>query len=304
MVPSPIRAEVQRLHPSHPARHWGLHSHIDFFELLVFETGGGYHIVGGRRQPVVSGQIVALRPGDRHDLTEVTASTWMLIFTAESVHPNAHIPLRPWCSAAAGSSTDLPLIRAFGGPGLPINPTVLTEEQLPMWSRLLGEMAAEQIERRPLYGRALQAGLTRLLVEAARLAPEPGTPDGRRGLLVEETLTVIDRLYVSGAGLAEVAQAVRRDPSHLTRVVRQQTGRTVGEWLIQRRMADARRRLLETGQSIAAIATAVGYPDAVHFQRQFRARHGLPPGAWRRAALASGSGNQPLDPPVVSQYQP
>jgi AraC family transcriptional activator of mtrCDE len=43
--------------------------------------------------------------------------------------------------------------------------------------------------------------------------------------------------------------------------------------------------LLETGESIAAIALAVGYRSEFAFNRAFRRHHGIAPGGFRRRVL-------------------
>lgn len=95
---------------------------------------------------------------------------------------------------------------------------------------------------------------------------------------------VIERRYRDGLTLAEVAHAVHVSPAHLTTTVRRTTGRTVGEWIIYRRIVEARRLLIETRLPIAEVAASVGYRDPVLFRRQFAARHAMTPGRWRAAA--------------------
>ena len=71
---------------------------------------------------------------------------------------------------------------------------------------------------------------------------------------------------------------------HLTTVVRRRTGRTVQQWLTQRRMRQARLLLAETDLTVAAISHRVGHPDVGYFIKRFRADHRVTPVQWRRAA--------------------
>ena len=50
-------------------------------------------------------------------------------------------------------------------------------------------------------------------------------------------------------------------PGHLTTTVRRKTGRTVQDWIVERRMAQARRLLVETDLTVGALAARVGYLD-------------------------------------------
>lgn len=93
----------------------------------------------------------------------------------------------------------------------------------------------------------------------------------------------IEANYHRQITLDEVAQAVGYSPAYLTNMVRQQTGKTLYGWIIERRMAQARSLLLETDQSVNQIAEAVGYRNSGHFITQFRKLHGTTPQAWKSA---------------------
>lgn len=92
----------------------------------------------------------------------------------------------------------------------------------------------------------------------------------------------IEEHYQESISLRDVAVAVGRSPAYLTDLVRQKTGKTVLAWIIECRMAEARRLLLETSQTIEQIAEAAGYFDRRHFSRQFLRCHGTTPQAWRK----------------------
>jgi AraC family transcriptional activator of pobA len=80
-----------------------------------------------------------------------------------------------------------------------------------------------------------------------------------------------------------VAAAVNISPGHLTSTVRRQTGRTVQQWITERRMVQARRLLAATELPIGEVGRRVGFPDAGYFARTFGKVHGMSPARWRRA---------------------
>ena len=82
--------------------------------------------------------------------------------------------------------------------------------------------------------------------------------------------------------LKEVAANLGYSPAYLTNLVRQKTGKTVKQWIIERRMHQARQLLLDTEQAISQIATATGYTDTSYFIRQFKQLHGTSPNLWRK----------------------
>lgn len=99
----------------------------------------------------------------------------------------------------------------------------------------------------------------------------------------EVVFAYIEAHYAEPISLADVAQAVGLSAGHLTTVVGHKTGRTVQRWITERRMAEARRLLVQTELTVEAVAARVGYRDPGYFIRAFRRSHGVTPLRWRRA---------------------
>lgn len=99
---------------------------------------------------------------------------------------------------------------------------------------------------------------------------------------LSEVFNFIETNYHQSIGLCDVAEAVGYSSAYLTDLVRRQTGKTVHQWIIERRMVAARNRLLNTNQTVNQIAELVGYQNVGHFFRQFRQFYGLPPIAWKK----------------------
>jgi AraC-like DNA-binding protein len=79
-----------------------------------------------------------------------------------------------------------------------------------------------------------------------------------------------------------VAAAVNISPGHLTSTVRRRTGRTVQEWITERRMVQARRLLTGTELPVGEVGRRVGFPDPGYFARTFGKVHGISPARWRK----------------------
>ena len=115
------------------------------------------------------------------------------------------------------------------------------------------------------------------VVGELRLSDEP---------VLADVFACIETRYRERLSLRDVASAVSLTPGHLTTVVRRKTGRTVQDWIAERRMAEARRALAATDRSVDEVARDVGFADTGYFVRSFRRLHGSTPLAWRRAARA------------------
>jgi AraC family transcriptional activator of pobA len=67
---------------------------------------------------------------------------------------------------------------------------------------------------------------------------------------IDPCYTFIEERYHEPISLKDVARAVSLSLGHLTTVVKRKTGRAVQEWIAERRMAQARRLLIETDLSV------------------------------------------------------
>jgi len=152
----------------------------------------------------------------------------------------------------------------------------------PMWDNAISSMETELTARQEGYRQAALAHLTLLLIELARLVRDVVADLRRSGEpLLADVFAVIDRRHAEALSLRDVARELGMTPGHLTTVVRRRTGRTVQEWIIERRMAEARTMLEETDLPVAEIARRVGVFDPGYFSRLFTRTHGISPRKWR-----------------------
>lgn len=100
------------------------------------------------------------------------------------------------------------------------------------------------------------------------------------GVLIDHFLTHVRRHPALGP--SEIAQALQLHERRLTRLVRRRLGCSPLAAITRERMALARLWLSQRDRSVAAVAQALGYADARHFARRFRAATGVPPAVWRQ----------------------
>lgn len=258
------------------------HAH-DFLVLAYFERGGGTLRIGQRAWSVTAGDCYLVAPGEvvgvgDHPDRLARARGWAVYFPPEGLGPNAPDALLGWRAH--------PLLLPFArGAAAGAQRLRVPSDRRQWWSTHLSELARELQQRHDGHHEAAVANLTLLLVDIARFASdivedlkvndEP---------LLAKVFAFIEAHYEESISLSDVSAALGLTPGHLTTVVRRKTGRTVQSWITERRMAQARKMLVETDQTVAQVGRSLGYGDPVYFSRAFRQANGTTPINWRRAA--------------------
>ena len=80
--------------------------------------------------------------------------------------------------------------------------------------------------------------------------------------------------YTEPISLKYVAATVNLSPGYLTTAIRECT--TALWWISEPRMAEARRLLVETDESVEGIGAQIEYDDPRYFARRFQISHGRP----------------------------
>jgi YesN/AraC family two-component response regulator len=125
-------------------------------------------------------------------------------------------------------------------------------------------------------------------ISTTSVEPEPFFPTLPQ---LKDIFDYIEANFDKGITLCDVADAVGYSAAYLTNRVAKQTGESINNWIVKRRMLAARSLLCDTDQTISQIATSLGYQNACHFSRQFRQHHGLPPQSWRKEYQLSLTSN-------------
>ena len=277
--PGELPVAVWRIDHADPRRHM---AHAHDFPMLVFSADAqGTVPAGGRDWRLAAGDLFVVAPGEilgPFDVGHaVTGRGWAVSFTAEALGPDAAGSALAWRTH--------PLLFPFvRGRASGVLRLAVPADDRPAWTARVEALARELAERADGYREAVLAHLTLLLVEVARLAADVvGDLRVNREPLLADVFAVIERRFPEPLSLRDVAREVNLSAGHLTTVVRRRTGRTVQEWIVDRRMTAARRLLAGSDLPVGEIGRRVGYPDPGYFARVFGQVHGVSPTRWRDA---------------------
>jgi AraC-like DNA-binding protein len=105
---------------------------------------------------------------------------------------------------------------------------------------------------------------------------------------IRPVLAYVDRHCRDSITLDDVADVVHVSPSRVRHVFKDVTGVSFKEYVTQVRVAEAKRLLLGTDQSVADIAHAVSYTNLHQFYKVFYRSCAMSPGEYRRYYTPAG----------------
>lgn len=138
--------------------------------------------------------------------------------------------------------------------------------------RLTGEM--EGAIRSAAKLRAWADGMIREYERRADHRPDEGDAIGKaKAYIVEHLHEEISR--------QELAKHVYLNPSYLSRLFRKETGKSISEYVLEKRMLLAAEWLKTTDKKISDISEALGFNHFSHFRKMFKKTFGVPPQEFR-----------------------
>lgn len=149
-----------------------------------------------------------------------------------------------------------------------------------------------EVEQGCPSGRLFADGLSLALLASVRTRYALADPAPmRQARLAPAHMRMLDE-YVDAnlggdLGVADLAALVKLSPFHFARLFKASSGVTPYRFVLQRRVAAA-RRLLASDAALAEIAYVVGFASQSHFTTMFRRETGITPGAARAAARHRG----------------
>ena len=259
---APVRAERVRQGREAGASDPFVHFH-DAHELVLFGRVAGHFAVDGHRYALAPRCIAFVPSLRQHDFALAAGPRdWVLIQLDASAgeawmrDPQLQRLREPFCARPS--------------PALHRRLALLAD-----W--LVGLDPADPLAP-PLAGLLLHA-----VVRAPAVAGEKRPSDA---IGLQRLRPAIERLRLDPArapGAAQAAALCALSPAYFSRRFKQQVGLSWSDYVRTHRLHLAGRRLLESGQSIAAIADELGFATPSHFGELFHRRFGMTPGDYRRA---------------------
>ncbi len=235
-----------------------LHSH-DFLELVF--------ILSGKGTATIDGHTFSIRGGD------------ILVYNAGLIHSETSSADDPF----EANFLALDKLQITDLPGNWLYPPSYgyifqTEDMYETFSNYFNILLHEFENREHLYGEISQTISQLLLMYLFRLIDRQGsTSISSQNRIMSLSKEYIDKNFRRQISLDDIAEACYCNVYYLSHLFSKEQGVSVGKYLLQRRIAEAKKLLCRTNLSVSQVGVAVGIPDASYFNRVFKAECGTTP---------------------------
>ena len=249
--------------------HWvaNLHKHKENAELVYIVRGSGRVTVDGREFDISEGNLLAYNPGQLHfedfSFSPCQPQLFHCVFSALEIRslPPGHI---------------LP----NGAP-----PVMDTGELQSNIVDCFQALFSESVDQKLGYEQIIHARLETLILYILRLNiayfPEDLVTDTRDTNLAVATKGYLDDNYHNNIHLSNIGEAMSISHYHLAHVFSSYFGMSPIQYMIKRRINEAKRMLLDSQLPIKVIASRIGYDSLSNFILQFRKQVGMTPEQFR-----------------------
>ena len=254
------------------------HTH-EFVELVYMIKGKFTHYINGKAYPTERGDLLFINYGEVHSFTVESDEAEFYNFSVKPEFVSENI-------IDSESINDIFLIFLPEG-------TEELHSRHTSCARFIGEERIE-IERiaetmcrelentdRPCRSFILNAYMRIIFAKLIRaLLRDVG--DERPNLLTDEVLRYIDVNFTSPVTAASLAEHCFYNPAYLGRVFKTVYGKSLKEYLREKRLSLAMELLQTTSLSVDEICTRVGYASKALFYKNFKELYGKAPGEFRK----------------------
>lgn len=249
------------------------HRH-NYYEILFFESGHGFHEVDFHTFPFQSPSIHFVAPGSVHLLSPTTeCKGYIIAFTEE--HYNFHstegkIPLSSMPFFKKSTKLEAAL--------------TLDSKSYDYLKNIIDNMVEDYIEQANLSDTLSYPYLQILLQKCVRLSTRHASAH-TTGISNNNTIgqfqELVEKHFRQHHEVKFYAEALSISPDYLSKITRKYLDTTASEYIINKLLLEAKRLLVFSSLSSKEIAYHINIDDPSYFSRLFKRKTGLTPNEYR-----------------------
>ncbi len=250
------------------------HTH-DFLELAFVLNGSAKHEMEGYKATISAGDYFIVDYGAAHEYKQIgdePLSVLNVLFLPEFIDKSL-IYCRSFTTLLRHY---LIKINVSGSPKNPFG-GVFTDKSGEIGA-LLMSMKDEYERKQAGFTEIIRSKLIELLILTARKSETIDAPQDP----VSYAVAAVDENPSNPPTLYEIADKFGFSTPYLSAKFKEETGRRYRDYVIEKRMEEARRLLANSNDKISSVAASVGYADVNRFYDVFRRSAGVSPAVFRK----------------------
>lgn len=258
----------------------------NFYSFVFVKDGHGKYTTDDKAFQTEPGTIYFTNPGHYKsfqwdDIKEICLVTLSETFLKENVHPNIF--------------DEFSFLLAETVPPRTLKPEMFAEfEQL--YKQINKEYLSGSPYRNKLIGNLFVVLLLKIK-EYFWLEYNPIYEGNRSSQIVKTFKKTLEQHYrnlIKGSEkkvfrVQDYADAQHLHPNYLNNVIKSKTGKSIGAWIADKTIAEAKSLLQNSSSSIKEIAWQLGFPESTHFSNYFKKHTDLSPISYRKQTGQPGS---------------
>ena len=159
---------------------------------------------------------------------------------------------------------------------------VLSEKQAIVDRMLLAEIVGECADKEANWEGVVSANINKVLISLLRASAQSVPRSSNPGSVIPRVIEHLDQCFTSRVTLDELAERFCLSKFWLSRLFKAETGTSIQDYIILKRIVLAMILLETTDMKVAAIASNVGFDDLSTFNRDFKLHTVLTPSEYRK----------------------
>lgn len=257
---------------------FGMHTHVDFAELVFVRRGTAVHRVEDVEYLLHKGDIFVINENVAHGYRDAKDFQVVNVMFRYETFLTPDLDIRRTAGYHALFTLEPMLARK---PGF-ISRQKFTTEEFSSLEPRLAYMIDEFGRREPGYQTLLSGAFMELIVYLSRKYESSGTLRFYKEMDVAKPLAYMEGHYTEPISVVMLAEQAGMSVRHFTRVFTAAHGTSPFAYMTNLRLARAKSLLADGDMSVTDVAFSCGYSDSNYFSRLFRTHCGMSPKDYRR----------------------
>lgn len=269
-----------------------LHQH-EYIQINYVTKGRGYHVINNTKHEIQVGDVFVMPPFVPHKIVPNHENAVIEVIEIEFVPEFLNEQFSD--ISKAKSLFDFSYIALFLVCKNEIRSDLrLTGEDQKSVNKIVHELYKEYQEQKPLFQHSFKAQLLYLLVILSRAFKETmGVTENTQVFLkhrksIEKVLDYIEKHFTEDLKIEDMSKVAMMSQTYFCYFFKVLVGKTFTQYLIEKRIEQAKELLVGTDLSVTDVAINSGFNNISHFIRTFKAGANLSPIQYRKISGEKG----------------